>query len=206
MSITILGASGRTGIALVSQALDAGHQVTAAVRTPAAFPLRHPDLTVVTVDVRDSEELAKAFVGQDAVFSTLGSTKSHDALIATSTKALVTAATETGVSRVVVLSSFLAAANYRANLLGKLLGGMFKGMVADKTAGERLLAASDLDWTVVHAAGLDKAPAGAPIRVVGPGQNVSMSNGIARADVARFMLAELTPAAHPRVAVTITTK
>jgi hypothetical protein len=34
--------------------------------------------------------------------------------------------------------------------MGKLLGGMFKGMVADKSAGERFLTSSDLDWTIVR--------------------------------------------------------
>jgi uncharacterized protein YbjT (DUF2867 family) len=38
MHLTVLGATGGTGRALVDQALAAGHKVTAAVRRPEAVP------------------------------------------------------------------------------------------------------------------------------------------------------------------------
>jgi putative NADH-flavin reductase len=38
MNVTILGASGKTGIKIVTQALAAGLQVTAVVRDAEAFP------------------------------------------------------------------------------------------------------------------------------------------------------------------------
>lgn len=206
MDIVILGAAGKTGTELVNQALADGHRVTALVRTAGAFALTDPALTVVVGDARVGTDLAKALVGQDAVISTLGSMKSADELLKRSSQALVSAATDTGVRRVVVLSSFLAAPTYRPNLVGKLMGGMLKGMVADKTAGEALLTRSDLDWTIVYATGLDKAKAGAPVRILGANDTVSMSNGIARADVARFLLSEVTADGHPRAKITITSK
>jgi uncharacterized protein YbjT (DUF2867 family) len=204
MNITILGASGKTGIELVNQALAAGHQVTAFVRSPEALPVTTPALTVVAGDARETADLAKALAGQDAVLSALGSMKAGDKLLKRSTSALVSAAHDTGVRRVVQLSSFLAAPNYKPGLAGKLMGPMINGMVADKSAGEDLLTQSDLDWTIVYATGLDKAKAGLAARIVGPGEEVSMSNGIARADVAAFMLAEVASPAHPRGKVVIT--
>jgi uncharacterized protein YbjT (DUF2867 family) len=204
MNITILGASGKTGIELVSQALAAGHQVTAFVRSPGAFPVTSPALTVVAGDAREAADLAKALAGQDAVLSALGSMKAGDELLKRSTSALVSAAHDTGVRRVVQLSSFLAAPNYKPGLAGKLMGPMINGMVADKSAGEDRLTQSDLDWTIVYATGLDKAKAGLPARIVGPGEKVSMGNGIARADVAAFMIAEVASPAHQRGKVVIT--
>jgi uncharacterized protein YbjT (DUF2867 family) len=206
MNITILGASGKTGIELVRQALAAGHQVTALVRTPEAFPVTNPALSVVVGDARVQPDLAKALVGQEAVLSALGSMKAGDELLQRSTAALVRAAQDTGVQRIVQLSSFLAAPNYKPGLAGKLMSPMVSGMVADKRAGEELLTRSSLDWTIVYATGLDKANAGQQVRIVGPGEQVTSRNGIARADVARFLLNELDRTPHHRGTVVITAK
>ena len=52
MKLTILGATGATGIALTGQALAAGHEVTAVVRDPARLAVpAQPRLRTVTADV-----------------------------------------------------------------------------------------------------------------------------------------------------------
>src|SRR6266702_144488 len=59
MKLTILGATGATGTALTSQALAAGHQVTAVVRDPARLAVpAHPRLRAVTADVMDPASIA----------------------------------------------------------------------------------------------------------------------------------------------------
>ena len=206
MDITVLGAAGKTGTEIVSQALAAGHRVTAFVRTPGQITSKDPGVTVVGGDARVTADLAKALVGADAVISALGSRKAGDELLEKSSQSLLSAATGAGVSRVVVLSSFLAATTYKPNMVGKLMAGMVKGIVADKLAGEALLTRSDLDWTIVYAAPLDKAKPDSPVRILGVDEPVSMSNGIARAAVARFLLAEVADGGHPRSKVVITSK
>lgn len=206
MNIAILGAAGRTGTEVVTQALHAGHEVTAFVRSPGDLPVTDGALTVVDGDAREEADVAKALIGVDAVISALGSMKSADQLATRSAAALVAAARQAGVERVVSMSSFLASPNYQPNFLGKLVAGMLRGTVADKSVGDATVAASGLDWTVVYATSLDKAKPGSAIRTVGRDETVSMSNGIARADVARFMLAEVTDTGHHRAAVLITSK
>ena len=68
MKLTILGATGATGTCLTSQALAAGHEVTAVVRDPArlAGPA-HPRLRTVSADVMDPASIAPAIAGADAV-------------------------------------------------------------------------------------------------------------------------------------------
>lgn len=57
----------------VKQALDAGHQVRALVRTPSKMSsLTHDSLEVVEADVLSSESLLPHFKDVDAVISTLG--------------------------------------------------------------------------------------------------------------------------------------
>ena len=53
MHLTILAASGRTGLALTRQALERGHTVTAIARDPGRIPLGHPNLRKVAGDVSD---------------------------------------------------------------------------------------------------------------------------------------------------------
>ena len=92
--------------------------------------------------------MAKALVGSDAVISTLGSMKAKDELLTRASAALVTAATAAGVKRVVIMSTFVAAPQFKRDLMGKLMASMMKSVVADKSQGETHLQASNLDWTL----------------------------------------------------------
>ena len=61
MKLTILGATGATGTCLTSQALAAGHEVTAVVRDPARLAVpAHPRLRTVTADIMDPVSIAPA--------------------------------------------------------------------------------------------------------------------------------------------------
>jgi putative NADH-flavin reductase len=73
MNITVFGATGGTGTALVEQALAAGHVVTAVVRDPARMKVApHPGLRVVTADVMNPASIAPALAGTDAAVNTVG--------------------------------------------------------------------------------------------------------------------------------------
>ncbi|WP_375424801.1 NAD(P)-dependent oxidoreductase [uncultured Friedmanniella sp.] len=205
MQITVLGAAGRTGTAVLDRALADGHQVLALVRDRARLPRTDPGLNVVVGDARQSDDLAKALHGSGAVISALGSTKGKDQLLARALRGLVAVAPAAGVRRVVVMSTFVASPNLKPGPMSKVLGSMMKSVLADKADGEAVLVASGLDWTVVYPTTLDKARAGLPVRVVGAGEVVSTTNAIAREDVAAFLVAEATSTAHVRQRLTITT-
>ena len=72
MRLTVFGANGPTGRLLVTQALDAGHAVTAVTRRPETFPLRHAALTVEPGNVSNPDHVDRAVAGADAVLSALG--------------------------------------------------------------------------------------------------------------------------------------
>jgi putative NADH-flavin reductase len=115
MKLLAIGASGKTGHEVVRQALAAGHEVSAFVRDPARLAIRNTRLSIVTGDARDTDDLRRALQAQDAVSSTLGGPP-RQALIGRlrgrpdggtmerSTTALVAAASEAGVRRVVLWS------------------------------------------------------------------------------------------------------
>lgn len=76
MRLLILGASGRLGSRLVTEALSQGHAVTAVARTPA--PLVHPRLTWQALDIQDAAALHGVIPGHDAVVSALGFRRSPE--------------------------------------------------------------------------------------------------------------------------------
>ena len=75
MRIAVFGATGATGRRVVEQALEAGHEVTALVRDPAALGVRHPRLEVVVGDIGQARRVEDVVRGQDAVISALGTNR-----------------------------------------------------------------------------------------------------------------------------------
>src|SRR5689334_8844091 len=103
MNLTILGAAGATGLPLVEQALAAGHQVTALVRSAEKLTVNDPNLRIVQGDATDRETVSQAMQGVDAVISVLGAI---GPVIAEASRAIVAVAKQQGLQRVVMLSSF----------------------------------------------------------------------------------------------------
>jgi len=68
MKIALIGATGFVGSAILQEALNRGHEVTAIVRNPEKLPA-HPKLHPQKGDVYDEEEVARLAAGHDAVIS-----------------------------------------------------------------------------------------------------------------------------------------
>ncbi len=201
MNLVVLGATGGTGRLVVEQALAAGHTVTALVRSPEKLTLRNPNLHVIAGQATDPSAVSRALDGADALISTLGGTGS---VISDATQAIVDAAHKAGVSRVVVLSSFLVEHD-RFDPVTRLLTGLAMGsMIKDKSAGEKALRDSDLDWTIVYASGLTDGPGGGSVVELTEGSRWSLSNRIARADVAAWLVQAATSPQTRRRTVSIT--
>lgn len=190
--LLVLGGTGPTGRLLVQEALAQGHAVTALARRPDRLGLEHPRLRFVACDVAsDPQTLAATIAGQEIVISTLGrgfSLRSTH-VIERSMTTLIPLLEQQGPRRVVVLSAFGVGATRQAAPLflrlafATLLSSLYK----DKAAGEALLRASALDWTVLHAALLTD---GSPTGHYEIGDNLPPAGvrKIRRADVATALL------------------
>jgi uncharacterized protein YbjT (DUF2867 family) len=201
MNLVVLGATGGTGRLVVEQALANGHTVTALVRSPERLALRNPNLHVIAGQATDPSAVSRALDGADALISTLGG---NGSLISDSTRAIIDAAPKAGVSRVVVLSSFLVERG-RFDPVTRLLTGLAMGsMIKDKSAGEKALRDSDLDWTIVYASSLTDGPASGSVVVLTEGRKWSLSHRIARADVAAWLVQAATSPQTRRRSVSIT--
>lgn len=67
--IILIGASGFVGSAILEEALNRGHKVTALVRNPEKIQVKNENLTVLAIDATDVEALSKVVAGKDAVIS-----------------------------------------------------------------------------------------------------------------------------------------
>ncbi|MFJ8535352.1 NAD(P)-dependent oxidoreductase [Streptomyces sp. NPDC093591] len=190
MKLLILGATGPTGRHVVDLAVEAGDTVTVLARRPQALAELADRVTVVAGDATSHGDVAKAMTGQDVVVSALGRSTSvrADDLFTRAAAAVVGAAKEQGVSRLVWLSSFGVGDTYRsASALQKVMYSTFlRNIYANKELSERAIRSSGLDWTLVYPTMLTKGPAKGSYLV---GDRLPMKGNptISRADVADFM-------------------
>lgn len=156
MRVVVFGASGRTGVPLVRQALVAGHEVVAFVRDPANLPVEDESLTVVTGDAYTGVGVGEAVAGADAVVSVLGqSDESPDDLLTVAGDYILAAMVAHEVPRFVTLvGAGVRAEDESVSLTGKVMGAALKllaGEVLDDAATHvDHVKSSDLDWTVVR--------------------------------------------------------
>lgn len=192
MNVTVFGASGRTGRPLVQQALEAGHHVTAFLRTPSKLTIEHDHLTVVQGDVMQAADVARAVTPQtDAVFAALGHGKDAPKdVLAVGTRHILDAMKAAGVDRIVNLTGAGVAYPKDPSFLpAKIVRGIMhvvvRSLIKDSDRQAELLTASDVRWTNVRGPRLTEGPLTGNYRAgylkLGP---VSIS----RADVAHFML------------------
>src|SRR5438309_7893024 len=191
MKLTVLGATGGTGLEIVRQAIEHGHQVTAFVRNPERLKPFSGRITILCGDLLKSAELARAIEGRDAVLSAFGPrypvAKSEADLLQRFAGELTSTMLDAGVKRVVVESvAFL----FRDSIIppAYLLGRLFFPMtVADAMAMEQIIGKSGLDWTIVRPPELTDKPRASKYRVR-EGHLPRFGFAISRADVADFMI------------------
>lgn len=198
MKIIVFGASGNTGKEIVKQALARGHSVTAFVRNPDSLREEY-GLRVLQGDVLNPAEVADAIVGHQAVLSALGArTLKKTGLLARAIPNILAGMQRHYVTRLIVLGAAGAQRDYGKyqNALTRIIYGVAKRTAlrhpfADQAAQERLLAASEIDYTIVRPSRLMDTPFTGKYRIL-PDAMPSGSLRISRADVADFMLIQLT--------------
>jgi putative NADH-flavin reductase len=198
MKIVVFGATGGTGKEILTQAVAQGHTVTAFARDPEAVP-KDPNIRVFQGDIFDPEAVAEAIAGHRAVLSALGArTLKKAPVLSRAMPAILNGMHRHYVSRLIVLGAAGASpghGKYQSALsnIGFWLvkHTMLKNPFADQAAQERLLAQSDIDYTIVRPPRLTEGPFTGTYRVL-PDARPSGGLRISRADVAHFMLLQLT--------------
>ncbi|WP_112136287.1 NAD(P)-dependent oxidoreductase [Glycomyces dulcitolivorans] len=207
MKLVLAAATGATGRLVLDQALAAGHDVTALVRSPGKLPPATPHARI-DFSTPDADALAAAVAGADVVVSALGATGKHDAGVArTGTVAIIEAMRAAGVGRLVVLSAAPIGTvptpvrpdkprtDPGDGLVLRVLTPIVKRALAEHYADlalmEDVVIDSGLDWTIVRPPRLTDGPAKGAWRTA-VGQNPRNGWTISRADLAASMLEAAT--------------
>ena len=156
MKIAVVGATGRTGLQVVEQALARGDDVIALARQPEAMP-RRPGMVGAAADVLDRAVLVEALAGADAVVSTLGIGASRQPTVVYSDGIanVLHAMGAHGIKKLAVISAVPAAPRAEQPFLQRrmiipILERVFGATYADMRRMEALLRGSDLDWVCMR--------------------------------------------------------
>ncbi len=215
MKLVIFGANGPTGRLLTAQALAAGHTVTAFTRHADAFPAAPERLRIVQGDALDPVAVAAAVSDQDAVLSSIGTRYSRKpiSLYSQSAANIIQAMRDHGVRRLVCVSSSVTDPETRSRNTG---GGVFfekmlkpfltnvigKSMYADLLRMERLVKATDLDWTILRPSGLFDTPEVTEYRIA---EDFLRERFTSRSDLAACLLEQAGSDQYVRKALAVAT-
>lgn len=194
MKLLIFGSTGSIGRQLVKQALEQGHTVAAFARDPSRLDIEHDNLKAVQGDAMDFPSVEKAMQGQDAVFCCLGA-GSKGTVRSEGTRNIVRAMEKAGVRRFICQSTLGVGDSWdNLNFLWKYI--MFRGLLrqayADHVSQEDCVKQSHLDWTIVRPGAFTDGNLTGEYRHGFPGTDKTTKLKISRADVADFMLKQLT--------------
>lgn len=211
MKIALIGATGYVGAALLEEALNRGHQVTALVRHPEKLP-QHANLSAQRADVHDVASLTEQLRGHDAVLSAFNPgwdrADTREQFIAGS-QAIVAATKAAGIRRLLVVGG--AGSLYVAPGQQLLDTPDFPAEYKEGAEGARqalnlLRDEQELEWTFLSpAALLQPGPRTGQFRL--GGDDLLLSDGqpgrISVADLAVALLDETEQPQHLRQRFTL---
>ncbi|PKN99125.1 MAG: 3-beta hydroxysteroid dehydrogenase [Chloroflexi bacterium HGW-Chloroflexi-4] len=209
MNIALIGATGFIGSAILTEALNRGHRVTAVVRNIEKLP-QHVNLTAKAADVTDEAQAAALFAGQEAVVSSFAPRGEADqyAGFLDSYRTIISAVKQAGVKRLLVVGG---AGSLEVNGVQVVDGGGIpeewkSGVLGLREVLYTLRKETDLDWTFLS-----------PSAVIEPGERTGKfrlgrddllvaedgKSHISVADYAVAMIDELEKPAHSRQRFTV---
>ena len=202
MNVLVFGAAGKTGNLVVERARAAGHTVTAFVHNPDYHKL---SVRVVKGDAGNPTDVRQAVAGQDAVIDTIGGKTPYKTtdLEATAARNIVTAMQAERVRRLLVVSMMGIGDSARQAPFwyGHLLMPTFlRGATPDKTNMEATITGSDIDYTIARPPILTDDPGKGSYTVIPAPEK---AHKITRADLAQFLVDQLTADTHRNQAVVV---
>jgi uncharacterized protein len=153
MKVAIVGATGMIGSKLLEEAIDRGHIVTAVSRHASKLPA-HDRVRPVEADVLDTNAIADAFSGQDAILHAFApprlSVEQRVEQQRAGTRSIIAAAKSAGILRILAVggAGTLEVAPGVMNADRPEFPASWEGGVKSTALIKGLLAAEpDLDWT-----------------------------------------------------------
>ena len=194
MNVLIIGGTRGVGREVVAAAHKSGHTLTVMARNAGNFAGAVTGVRMVLGDAGDADDLDRAVAGQQVVVWTVGVKPGRRPVFVFSrgTQYLLAAMDRHQVRRLVCVTGAARDSKGRAGLFhgGLVRPLLLKSTHEDKDRQEAQIRASSLDWTIVRPGTLHDAPPTGLYQTLTT-DSVSRPRGIARADVAAFIVDNL---------------
>lgn len=200
MKVTIFGATGFSGQAILAEALKQGYEVTILVRVASKVQIKHNNLTVVEGNVLDPQTVASTLHHQDAVIQCLGVGGKGDGkpttFISDATKVIADEMQKQNIKRLIAMSNVGAGNSiaFQPWFFTKIILPYFmkwlKVIIEDKNRMEPIIMNSNLDWTIVRCPNIIDKPAKGSCNATLDGKGLKLS--ITLPDSSKFMVDQLT--------------
>jgi putative NADH-flavin reductase len=194
MEILVFGSTGSIGRQLVEQALAQGHTVTAFTRDLAKLNIKHANLKIVQGNVMEFASVEKAVQGQQTVLCSIGAGR-KGTVRSEGTRHIVRAMENAGIRRFICQTSLGVGDSWgNLNFFWKyiMFGIFLQDAFADHEAQESYVKQSRLDWTIVRPGSFTNGNATGEYRHGFSGADKTTKLKISCADVADFMLKQLS--------------
>ena len=196
MNLFILGATGRVGSKVVTQALRDQHNVSVLVRSPEKLSVKE-GVNIVKGDVLNKEDVMKASEGADVIISALGTDKTTT--LSESTPILLDVMEKQGINRIITVGT-AGILNSRTNSNVYRFESSESKRKTTRAAREHLavyemLNKSQVEWTIICPTYLPEGDARGGYRVEEdylPEKGKEISTG----DTANFVYQELIEKNH----------
>lgn len=151
MKVFLIGATGMIGARVLDEALARGHEVSAVARRPQTA---RPGVTAVVVDANDVAALTKAAGGHDVIVSATSPRSTGDAMSEATgiARAVVEAARKTG-TRLLQVGGAGSLSLPDGSSVADHVPEPYHNEALAMRAVRDLVAASDIDWTILAPAG-----------------------------------------------------
>jgi putative NADH-flavin reductase len=196
-TLAIFGATGRTGIHLVRQAVVADYAVKALCRKSAAFPVPEEAICVREGDILNYDDVKNTVQGTLAVISAIGTRPKHnDIFCARATENIVAAMKEIGIRRIICISGAMIGNTpvNRSKFMQLLMNRYNKkhpAIAEDRNLQEEIIMKSGLDWTIVKPPRLSKGKAKGKY-MAGEDVKATAFSSITRGELAGFIVSQLS--------------
>ena len=210
MNVTVFGATGEIGRLVVGDLLAADHDVTAYVRNPGKLGHSDPRLVTVTGELSDEARIQQAVRGSDAVISALGPLLRRGSTgtpVTDGTQNIVAAMQTEHVGRYIGMATPSVpderdSPTLKAKILPVVAGLLFPNALNELVGMTTAVTQSDLDWTIAR---ITRPTGGKPKSTVRAGflGRDKVGSVMSRADIAAFLVAQLTDETFSRAAPAI---
>lgn len=199
MKVTIFGATGFSGQAILADSIKQGHEVTILVRDASKIPIKHQNLTIVEGNVLNPQTVASVLHHQEAVIQCLGVSGKGDGkpttFISDATKIIVDEMQNQKIKRLIAMSNVGAGNSiaFQPWFFTKIILPYFmkwlKVIIEDKNRMEPIIMNSNLDWTIVRCPNIVDKPAQGRCNATLDGKGLKLS--ITLSDLSKFMVDQL---------------